>query len=67
MYLLKRFLNPTLMVQSKECPNPLKEEPVLDLESDGEVHVLQRRGNLTDPIYQLFIPEDPDQAGVMRG
>ena len=61
--LIQCFLHPSLMLERKESPNSLTENEVLELGPDGKPRVIQRGGTLVDPIYQLFMPSNPDDIG----
>lgn len=62
--LIQSFLNPGLMLQKEESPNPLREdEQVLELTGDGRHQPVRRGGVMVDPLYQLFVPEDPEKEG----
>ena len=60
------FLNPELMLNRPESPNPLTgDEQVLELLPGGG-HRTKRRGQATeDPLHSLFVyPEDQKQGIV---
>ena len=61
--LIQCFLQPDLMLQRKESPNSLTERQVLELGPDGRPQVIPRQGDQQDPLYQLFIPAQPDDIG----
>ena len=61
--LVQCFLHPSLMVHRKESPNPLTEQHVLELGVDGRPQVIQRQGTYVDPLYQLFVPDQPEEQG----
>lgn len=62
--LIQCFLKPGLMLERPESPNALTEQQVLQLGLDGKAHVLKRQGAQVDPIYQLFVPSNPDELGL---
>ena len=61
--LIQCFLDPDLMLECKETPNPLKEEQVLEL-VDGRFQKLCRPGEESDPLYQLFVPDHNAKLGM---
>ena len=64
--LIQCFLHPKLMLERPEAPNSLTEKQVMELGPDGRPHLLQREGAgpQVDPVYQLFMPERPEDTGV---
>ena len=62
--LIQCFLQPDLMLQRKESPNSLTERQVLELGPDGKARVIQQQGAHRDPLYQLFVPTQPDDTGM---
>ncbi len=61
--IIQCFLLPDLMIQRKEGPNALTEQDVLELDKEGRPRVIERAGTQVDPLYQLFMPDNPDQIG----
>ena len=62
--LIQCFLCPDLMLNRKEVPNVLREDqPVLEFTLDGRPRPIRRGGNETDPVHDLFLPENPKQQG----
>ena len=62
--LIQCFLNPGLMLQREESPNPLRDdETVIELTADGRHRPVQRDGEKADPLYELFVPKDPQNEG----
>lgn len=59
--LIQCFLQPSLMLQQKETP--IGEAKVLG--PDGRPQVHQHQAALVDPIYQLFVPDHPNQLGII--
>ena len=62
--IIQCFLQPNLMLHRKESPNSLTERQVLELGVDGKAQVLQRPGAHVDPLYQLFVPDQPEDIGT---
>ncbi len=64
--LIQCFLNPGMMLQVEESPNPLRDdEQVIELTREGGHRPVQRQGVKVDPLYQLFVPQDPDKEGQL--
>ena len=65
--LIQCFLNPRLMLERKENPNSLTERQVMEIGADGRPHLLQRggAGPQVDPVYQLFVPDNPEDIGTL--
>ena len=62
--LIQCFLNPGLMLWREESPNPLRDdEAVIELTADGQHRPIQRDGEKADPLYELFVPKDPNSEG----
>ena len=62
--MIQCFLLPELMIRREEAPNVLREdEAVLELTPDGRHRPIKRRGNEMDPVYELFMPPNPEQQG----
>ena len=64
--LIQCVLNPALMLNRPESPNPLTgDELVLELLPDGRHRPLRRRGGqgTEDPLYKLFVPDKDVKQG----
>lgn len=53
--LIQCFLQPDLMLEHSENPNPLTEEKVFELGPDNTPRVRQHEEVHSDPVYQLFM------------
>ena len=53
------------MRKVEEDPNPLRDDEVVLELLPGGGHRLRRRGGSkkVDPLYQLFVPDNPEQTG----
>ena len=65
--LLQCFLQPSLMIQRKEAPNALSEKQVLNLDLGRRAQVIHKEGTQIDPIYHLFMPDNPEELGEFCG
>ena len=61
IHLIQCFLEPNRMVQCKESPNSLTER---ELGPDGRPQVIPQDNIQWDPLYQLFMPTQPDDIGM---
>lgn len=64
--LIQCFLNPALMLNRPESPNPLTgDQQVLELLPGGGHRPLRRRGQaMEDPLYRLFVPSKDVKQGT---
>ncbi len=64
--MIQCFLHPRLMLERRENPNSLTERQVMELGADGRPHLLQQEGvgPQVDPVYQLFVPDKPEDIGM---
>lgn len=62
------FLNPELMLNRPESPNPLTgDQQVLELVPGGGHRPIQRRGQAKeDPLYSLFVPNEQQKEGIFK-
>ena len=60
------FLNPDLMLNRPESPNPLTgDQQVLELLPRGGHRPIQRRGQaMEDPLHNMFVRDDKDKEGM---
>ena len=64
--LFQCFLDTRLMVCRPENPNPIRaDEEILELVPGGghRRQQLKVKVKTVDPLYQLFVPDDPKQTG----
>ena len=52
--MIQCLLFPDLMIHREEAPNVLR---------DGRHQPIKRCGNEMDPVYELFMPPNPEQQG----
>ena len=64
--LIQCFLNPGLMLNRPESPNPLTgDQQVLELLPGGGHRPMRRNGqSMEDPLYKLFVPDKDVKQGM---
>ncbi len=61
--LLQSFIDPKCMICTLEAPPILDEHAERLVEVDGHVIPVERKGELSDPIYELFNPPQKSKPG----
>ena len=66
--LIQCFLNPDLMLNRPESPNPLTgDQQVLELIPGGGARPIRTRGQQAkeDPLHKLFVCSEDEKQGIM--